>query len=369
MKRFFSYRKGLLLLIVSSMIFIMCAKEYSYEGGATGSGSSTGSAVYTMVGAGGACLGSAVNGNYTTGTALDAGNTVVLQVDVSTPGTYSITTAAQDGFSFSGSGTFTTTGAQTVTLTGNGTPAAAGSFSFSTPASSICSFTVTVTTPVGGYTLAGSPGTCQDYKVTFTPHPGKALDQYSTVDISVNVATLGAYSITTDTLDGISFSATGSFTKTGTQVVSLVGAGTPQYARNLHFTVTTSSGATSCGFDVAVVDNLPLATYVIESGGGGFSSCIATVSGTYTAGIALGASNTVSTRVSVINVGNYTISTSTINGIQFAHSGTFTSTGAQMVTLEGSGTPIAAGTFTFQPTIVGPAPLGGAGCNLTLTVN
>lgn len=369
MKRFFSFRKGLLLLIVSSMIFIMCAKEYSYEGGATGSGSSTGSAVYTMVGAGGNCLGSVVNGNYTTGNALDGSNTIVLQVDVSTAGTYSITTAAQDGFSFSGSGTFTTTGAQTVTLTGNGTPAAAGTFTFSTPASSICSFTITVTTAEAGYTLAGAPGTCQDFKVTFTPHPGKALDQYSTVDISVNVTTLGAYSITTDTLDGISFSVTGSFTKTGTQTVSLVGSGTPQYARNLHFTVNTSSGAASCGFDVAVVDNLPLATYVIESGGGGFSTCVATTSGTYTAGVALGSANTISTRVTVVNVGNYTISTSLINGIQFAHSGTFTATGPQLVTLEGSGTPIAAGNFTFQPTIVGPAPLGGVGCNLTLTVN
>jgi hypothetical protein len=62
--------------------------------------------------------------------------------------------------------------------------------------------------------------------------------------------------------------------------------------------------------------------------------------------------------VNIISPGNYTISTQQINGISFLASGTFTTTGIQSVQLNGSGTPIASGTFIYTP--------GVSSCSITV---
>jgi hypothetical protein len=70
---------------------------------------------------------------------------VDIQVNVTTVGTWNITTSSVGGFAFSGSGTFTTTGAQTITLNGSGTPTASGLQTFPvTVGNSTCSFDITV---------------------------------------------------------------------------------------------------------------------------------------------------------------------------------------------------------------------------------
>lgn len=113
-------------------------------------GSSGGTATYTMDGAGSDCTGFTVAGDYNAGTALSTTNTVSLNVNVTTPGTWAISTPAVGGFSFSGAGTFTTPGIQTIQLTGSGTPTAAGTQMFMiTAGATSCSFPVTV---IGGTT-------------------------------------------------------------------------------------------------------------------------------------------------------------------------------------------------------------------------
>ena len=109
-------------------------------------GSSGGTATYTLDGAGSDCTGYTVAGDYNAGTALSTTNTVSLNVNVTTPGTWAISTPAVGGFSFSGAGTFTTPGIQTIQLTGSGTPTAAGTQMFMvTAGATSCSFPVTVT--------------------------------------------------------------------------------------------------------------------------------------------------------------------------------------------------------------------------------
>ncbi|HEU0112944.1 MAG TPA: hypothetical protein VFQ73_18860, partial [Flavisolibacter sp.] len=111
-------------------------------------GSSGGTATYTMDGAGSDCTGFTIAGDYNAGTALGTTNTVSLNVNVTTPGTWAISTPAVGGFSFSGAGTFTTPGIQTIQLTGSGTPTAAGTQMFMiTAGATSCSFPVTV---IGG---------------------------------------------------------------------------------------------------------------------------------------------------------------------------------------------------------------------------
>jgi hypothetical protein len=75
---------------------------------------------------------------------LGTGNTVSINVNVTSIGAYSITTGTVNGISFSNSGNLNVTGPQTVTLLGSGTPLAPGAYN---------------------YTANGNPGSC-DFSVT-----------------------------------------------------------------------------------------------------------------------------------------------------------------------------------------------------------
>lgn len=98
------------------------------------------------------CAAIQVNGTYIANKILGDTNNVVVQVNVTTPGTYIINTTTVNGYSFSASGTFSTTGVTNVTLRGSGTPIAAGSNTFTaTAGTSSCNFNVTVVPqPTGG---------------------------------------------------------------------------------------------------------------------------------------------------------------------------------------------------------------------------
>lgn len=110
----------------------------------SGGGGGSTVAVGTLGVTAGACTPSTVSGTYTQSVALTPANTVQIQVNVTTPGTYNINTAAVNGVSFSTSGSFAATGVQNVTLIGAGTPTSAGvqvfTVSFGT---STCTFPVT----------------------------------------------------------------------------------------------------------------------------------------------------------------------------------------------------------------------------------
>ncbi len=114
-------------------------------GGGTGGGTTP--SVFTLAGSPNTCSNYTLQGTYKKGVVLSAAtNKLILQVNVTTAGTYTITTTTVGGMKFGGTGTFTTNGLQTVTLTGTGTPTTAGTNTFPiTAGSSTCSFAVNVT--------------------------------------------------------------------------------------------------------------------------------------------------------------------------------------------------------------------------------
>ncbi|MBS1511237.1 MAG: hypothetical protein JST86_10375 [Bacteroidetes bacterium] len=358
------------LLLLPVIFFITCQKEYSYEGGPVNTGSASGTAVYTFVGAGADCSGYTVSGNYYAGRSLDASNTVRLQVDVTTAGTYTLSTASVNGMVFSASGVFTNTGIQFIILTAGGTPTIVTNSVLSTPVSPGCTFTISVTTApiaVAAYTLAGAPGDCTNANIHGDYFTGTSLGVNNTVDVTVNVTATGIFTLKTDTVNGISFSASGSFTQTGTQTVTLKGSGTPDLPIN---TVLTPQFTTSaCTFTIPVLPPGILATYVLESGSGSNNTnpCVYTIQGSFTAGINPGTSNTVTIHAFSTTTGNFAVSTAVVNGIRFVASGTFTTPGSQWITLQAIGIPVAAGTFSYLPQIVGPHPLGGESCGFDIT--
>jgi hypothetical protein len=207
---------------------------------------------------------------------------------------------------------------------------------------------------VGSLAVDGS-GNCLGAVVSGTYYKDTTLKASNYVDITVTVDTAGTYSIATDNVNGYSFSATGTFTATGTQTVRLAGSGKPLNTGTNIFTVTYNG--TTCEFSVTVT--------AATGGSAVFTvSCTSPViNGVYQVGTALTASNTVTLNVNVTTIGTWSVSTApAVNGIVFTGTGTFTATGAQTITLTGSGTPSAAGSFNF------PVTVGGSTCNFSVTV-
>ncbi|GAA4748921.1 hypothetical protein GCM10023229_31950 [Flavisolibacter ginsenosidimutans] len=336
-----------------------------------------------MQAANGDCLPKTVSGTYTATKPLNDSNFIEVSVNVQAAGTYTIATDTVNGFSFKTTGTFSSTGTTTVRLKGTGTPAAAGTANFTVSyGATTCRIAITVV-PLGApssqanFTLVGSGGGC-----SVTPEGNyikdSTLNTTNRVGVQVNVTSVGTYSITTNTVNGYTFSGTGTFSTTGTQTVYLQGSGKPQAAKADNFTVT--AGSSTCTFSITVTAGAPsAATFTLAgspNGCGNFS-----VQGTYQAGTALGSSNTVTFGVNVTVPGSYTISTNTANGVSFSRTGSFSTTGAQTVVLNGSGTPAAAGntsftvtagssTCTFSVTVAStPPPPTGTGTYLPLTLN
>lgn len=208
----------------------------------------------------GNCKPATVAGAYVPGVALNAGNTVQVQVTVAAAGSYSITTNVVNGISFSKAGTFTSTGPQTVTLNGSGTPVNSGSQSFTVKyGNSQCSFTVNFASPAVGV-LGGGGGDCTPFAIAGTYQQGIALSATNTVQIQVTVSTPGLYTISTNTVDGVTFSSSGTFANTGVQSVTLTSSGTASTSGVKNFTVT--FGSSNCTFSITFLPGVaPSADY------------------------------------------------------------------------------------------------------------
>ena len=235
------------LKFYSSLLFVFllpllfsCNKEYSLEGNATG-----GSAIFTYSGSPNACTGAIVTGNYQAGNTLGLNDKVTLSVNVSIIGSYSITTNTVNGIYFSGSGSFTTPGVQTIMLTGSGVPIAGGTYDIS-PGLNGCDFPVTID-GTAVYSLNESLENCSSFSISGSYAAGTALTATNFATVSVTITAIGTYTISTERINGISFSSSGIFTSPGIQIVQLNGLGTPLAAGTFSYT----PGISSCSITVA----------------------------------------------------------------------------------------------------------------------
>ena len=304
-----------------------------------------------------------VVGGYIVGTPTDASDYVAVSLSVTTPGPYSITQTLPNGITYSGSGNFTTLGNQTIQLQASGTPTSTGLTTFTLIFSngvSGCSLQMWVAAPQAVFTLGG-PGACVNPVVSGTYQTGTFLNTSNSVLITVNVTTVGAYYISTDSTSGIGFSASGTFTATGPQTVLLLGYGVPSTPGTVVFT-TMANGVTGCTFSVDVIDGTNGAVFTFEGAPG---TCINYgLNGTYTAGVPTTGQNSVMINVDVTVPGDYSITTNTANGIYFAGTGTL-QVGTWQILLTASGTPTSSGTYTYIPTIT----TFSTGCVFTVPVN
>lgn len=178
-------------------------------------------------------------------------------------------------------------------------------------------------------------GDCYPSLVAGNYFKDTTLTSTNYIEVQVNVAVAGTYDIRTDTLNGYHFHGSGTFINTGLNTAHLSGNGMPLAVGTDIFQVRFDTSV--CEIAVTVVaGTAPLTAFTFGSTG---SACTgAVLAGTYTSGVAMTASNTVTLNVNVTNGGPYSITTPTVNGVFFSGSGTL-STSTTSIVLTAQGTP------------------------------
>jgi hypothetical protein len=244
----------LLMVLLTALFSLCCQKEISFEGGNLQQ-----KAIGTLTaGVLQECLPKEVLGNYVAAATLTATNSIEVQVNIDSAGSYIIYTDTINGYSFSATGNFSSTGIQSVKLSGNGTPLGQGTNIFQVKFRHSSCIVAIVVQAAGGtgqaeFTLQGAGGNCLDYTVNGTYTSNQPLGASNTVAIKVNITKIGSYSISTNLTNGITFTAGGSFTNTGIQTIILSGTGTPENAGSTSISI--SAGISTCNF---IVDITPL---------------------------------------------------------------------------------------------------------------
>jgi hypothetical protein len=346
----------LLFVLTAGIVFTSCQKELSAE---------TGSALGTLTkDAGGNCTGSSPSGAYKKDTALNATNFVDVQVDITNVGIYIISTDTVNGYYFRATGVTPVPGANTIRLIGFGKPLAAGTNLFKVKFNGdVCEFPVTVTGTTGGggtnaiFTFANTGAACTGAIQTNNFYVGLPTNPSThTITINANVTIAGTYTLTTNAVNGLTFSASSSFTGTGIQPIVLRATGTPTAAVTTSYTFTTTSPASSCGFDLTVQAAPTPATFTFNCG-------TPTFTGTYEEGTNT-AGGTLKIQVTSVAGGACTITSDNQNGVTFSGSAVLAASPTpQDVILNASGTPLVAGPFTYAITGVG----GTGACSVSQT--
>ncbi|MEO7394516.1 MAG: hypothetical protein ABIU11_06190 [Chitinophagaceae bacterium] len=196
----------------------------------------------------GTCKPVIISGSYSPAVAITSANTVQVKVTVATPGSYTISSNSVNGVAFLKSGTFASAGPQSVTLNGSGTPTSSGNQTYIISyGNSQCSFTINFGSASSG-SLGGGGGNCTPVTLGGIYQQGILLSPTNTVQLQVTVTSAGNYNILTNTVNGVSFSGSGTFASTGVQNITLKGNGTPTTAGLQNFVV--SYGPSSCNFSI-----------------------------------------------------------------------------------------------------------------------
>jgi len=343
------------VILLSLLLITSCQKELYFEG------ISSGSLKTDTLGTD--CLPSEVVGYYQIDSALNgplSGNYIEVQVNVTYPGEYTIKTDTVNGYYFIGTGTLGNIGVDSVRLYGYGTPLAQGINTFTVSYNNTtCYIDVEVNSGSASsnavYTLGGDGSTCTGAVLNGTFMETLPTTSNNTASVDITVATGGNYSLNTPVVNGVRFSSTGTIT-TGNTAVTLTASGTPIAAGTFNYTV--SGSGTFCTFSVTYDTLAAPATYTFT---GAPTDCSgATLSGTYTAGIATSQTNTANINVNVATTGSYSISTPQVNGVSFQGTGLFNAAGNQTLILYAVGIPTTAGTFNYI--------ISGSGSNCTFSV-
>ncbi|MEO7800665.1 MAG: hypothetical protein ABIR81_01625 [Ginsengibacter sp.] len=210
-----------------------------------------------------------------------------------------------------------------------------------------------------GTLLKDANNNCLPFAIEGSYVANSVLGNDNTITVDVDVTGIGTYQIFTDTLNGYSFSASGTFDNIGIHHVKLTGKGKPASTGTDQIIIHYNSSTCSVGVYVTTNAILP-ATYTL---GGAPGNCMnSNILGVYVRTLLLDTSNKVEISVNVVTTGRYEIKTALINGYSFSASGTFALAGEQTVILAGTGRPEDAGLNNFT------VSTGTSDCNFQINV-
>lgn len=202
------------------------------------------------------CSAVEVKGTYIEQKELNSTHYLVVPINVTKAGSYTITGTTTNGYQFYVTGVAMDTGTATVMVPAQGTPQAVQqdivtlNFNGTDVDCTGNDVTVNVLTAAATYTIS-----CGNATVIGIYRVGQTLVTTHYIDIPVKVTNAGSWSITSDIVDGISFSGSGEFTATGTSTVRIYGTGAPTSISTKTLTLTTNSDggvSTTCTVDVRV---------------------------------------------------------------------------------------------------------------------
>ena len=313
------------------------------------------------------CPSSGANGQMLVGVDVTNSNNLISQTitaNVTQLGTYEINTVYKN-IRFYGTGTFTGTGSQTITLNpfqtiNGGAPKVADVGTNKYYLQSIspsCVFERTTFYPISygtaNITSFNTSSTARGLMALGIPVTGVT----QTVTAVVTLATSGTYSLTTNTIRGVTFSGSGTFASgtagrslsftltasgTPTEIISGVDSANNVYTLNGNNLFISSASNQRVAFSRGIHQPTSNGTAIISS------MTVGAYSGSpMTAGTAYsGTSRTQGITIDVTTAGTVNIS-ATNNGITFSRANTQTTGLKTTFSLQASGTPTAAGTFTF----------------------
>ncbi|MBK5723022.1 hypothetical protein JGH11_19315 [Dysgonomonas sp. Marseille-P4677] len=205
------------------------------------------------------CSNIKVLGSYVEGQSMTSGNYLEIKVTVNKPGSYNIMGTTGNNYIFLATGEFHIAGEYTIIATAQGTPQTAGTdnitlVNFGEEIDPTCKPPVIVASNIADYNLLCSSTVVKGiYKVN---QPLNVNTNY--LELSIYVNSTGSYSISSNTVDGISFYGTGEFTSIGPQTIKVYGQGIPKSTKTKKITLTTNSiGGTSTNCDVDILIVIP----------------------------------------------------------------------------------------------------------------
>lgn len=161
----------MLVLSCCFFVFFSCKKDQEIV--------AVSSAVFKFNVPKGTCPRPYFTGTYLKDIPLDASNTAIIEVYVTTTGNYSISTNTVNGVSFADSGTFSSIGPDTIVLKGKGVPTTEGLYTLATKFDSLnCNLNFNVSTPatLKGFITCKIDGTNYSFNDSITSRFSNAYD-------------------------------------------------------------------------------------------------------------------------------------------------------------------------------------------------
>ena len=227
----------------------------------TAPGVSSTAAIFTLVGSPTLCTNATQSNNFFASIPTNITNTINIKANVTTAGTYTISTSPVNGISFIATGSLSVGTNQSIVLKANGgTPAAAGSFNYAlttTSPASNCGFSILVqAVPLP----ASYVFDCSTPQFFGTYQAGVSTIGDS-VKILVTSLSGGSYAITSNTTtasNNVIFTGLGVLPASPSpQSVTLYALGTPAAAGTFTYTITGAGVPATCTFSKTYIAPAP----------------------------------------------------------------------------------------------------------------